>query len=293
MSSFSQRFGYAQPCLDLQDTDLPETLLNGLWDTVYLSFFQNIAEYDIIGDQVRVNDDFENLTKSIWFHFFRKPIDTRSSNAKFAVSQIRKFFFGASFFQVYDFLEYLAQCEIEYFLRNDGGANFAQYCNRVFERERAAFRFAGTTLVKITNELELESIEKSMSEDLPSSVRQHIKRAAQLYSQLPSPDYRNSIKESISAVESAVAFVTESPKVGGISAPLRRAFDKFVVHPALRDGFEKLYAYTSDADGIRHAILNESVLTQADARYMLISCSAFSNYLISLKTNSSDYSNFS
>ncbi len=104
-----------------------------------------------------------------------------------------------------------------------------------------------------------------------------------MYGQRPSPDYRNSIKEAVPAVEAAVSFVTGG-KPDGVSRPLRKVFEQFPVHPALRDGFEKLYAYTSDAEGIRHALMQESNLTQEDARYMLVSCSAFANYLLALKT---------
>lgn len=41
----------------------------------------------------------------------------------------------------------------------------------------------------------------------------------------------------------------------------------------------KLYAYTSDEGGIRHAMLDEPNLTAADARYFLLSCTSFVNYL--------------
>lgn len=42
----------------------------------------------------------------------------------------------------------------------------------------------------------------------------------------------------------------------------------------------KKFQNTSDAEGIRHALLNESSLGYEDSLYMLISCSAFINYLI-------------
>jgi len=38
---------------------------------------------------------------------------------------------------------------------------------------------------------------------------------------------------------------------------------------------------TSDADGIRHALLDESKLGYDEAKFMLVSCSAFVNYLLS------------
>jgi hypothetical protein len=41
-----------------------------------------------------------------------------------------------------------------------------------------------------------------------------------------------------------------------------------------------MYGYTSDADGIRHALLDQPSLSFEDAKFMLVSCSAFANYLV-------------
>ena len=51
------------------------------------------------------------------------------------------------------------------------------------------------------------------------------------------------------------------------------------LHSALKEGFLKLYGYTSDEGGIRHAMLEEPNLNAADARYFLLSCTTFTNYL--------------
>ena len=52
------------------------------------------------------------------------------------------------------------------------------------------------------------------------------------------------------------------------------------IHPALLDAFNKLYGYTSSADGIRHALTNEKVKVGfEEAKFMLVMCSAFTNYL--------------
>jgi hypothetical protein len=40
-----------------------------------------------------------------------------------------------------------------------------------------------------------------------------------------------------------------------------------------------MYGYTSDAEGIRHALMDEPTLESEDAKFMLVSCSAFVNYL--------------
>lgn len=62
---------------------------------------------------------------------------------------------------------------------------------------------------------------------------------------------------------------------------LKKVEGKVAIHAALKKGFSNIYGYTSDASGIRHALLDESNLDFEDAKYMLISCSAFVNYLAS------------
>lgn len=45
-----------------------------------------------------------------------------------------------------------------------------------------------------------------------------------------------------------------------------------------------MYGYTSDTDGIRHDFGNDSQVYFEEAKYMLVSCSAFMNYLIGIST---------
>src|SRR5688572_10342623 len=51
-------------------------------------------------------------------------------------------------------------------------------------------------------------------------------------------------------------------------------------HPDFRQAIEKLYGYTNSADGIRHALLAEPNLDYDDAKFMLVMCSSFINYMI-------------
>ena len=51
------------------------------------------------------------------------------------------------------------------------------------------------------------------------------------------------------------------------------------IHSALKVALTSLYGYTNDDDGIRHAMLEVPDLTQADAKFFLLSCTSFINYL--------------
>ena len=267
--SFSQRFGYEKPPLDLSEDEMPASLRAGLWDAIRLYFMSSIETGGYW------NKNFSVLCNSIWFNFLRVPLDSRPKYPPDARAKIRLFILSDfSFHKVYSFLEFL----VEY---ADGDAKgFTDFCSKVLERERSAFRFAGSQLVKISDEESLIEVESAMV-SASNGVQIHISTAAKHYSNSP-PDYRNSIKESISAVEAAVFFLL-GEKHGRLGHALKILSDQYDLHEAMRLGFEKLYGYTSDKDGIRHAILEEEEITQGDARYMLVSCSAFANYLVGLK----------
>ena len=53
------------------------------------------------------------------------------------------------------------------------------------------------------------------------------------------------------------------------------------LHPSFKVAISKLYGYTSDEGGIRHCIIEEdSNVGFAEAKFMLVACSAFVNMLI-------------
>ena len=51
------------------------------------------------------------------------------------------------------------------------------------------------------------------------------------------------------------------------------------LHGALKAAFSQLYGYTSDKDGIRHGLLDETNIDFEEAKFMLVVCSAFINYV--------------
>ena len=158
---------------------------------------------------------------------------------------------------------------------------FSKMLNDVFEKDNVGYRIIGKQISPITNETEIQSIESALALGRPfSGARIHIQTALEKYSDKTDPDYRNCVKESISAVESMCQILADNPKAT-LGAALKVLNNSGIdIHSALAAGFEKIYGYTSDQDGIRHAILNESKTVEPeDALFMLVSCSAFCNYL--------------
>src|SRR5262249_40984524 len=151
--------------------------------------------------------------------------------------------------------------------------------NDILTRELSAYRLVGGRIVEITSEAELDAVEQAL--DTPfQPVNRHMQSALDFLADRKAPDYRNSIKESISAVEAMCQLVSGQPKATlGQALGKIESSTKVKIHSALKDAFSKMYGYTNDAEGIRHALLEEPTLEFEDAKFMFVACSAFINYL--------------
>ncbi len=215
------------------------------------------------------------LCRSLWAHYFRLPTDTLPRRWREIYGEIRKYFFGCKWHEVYDFIEFVSSVYSEEVLN----AGFQLQCNSVLEREVSAYRFVAGKISQITSEQEIAAVEETIQAPGglgPPSI--HISRALDFLVDRKAPDYRNSIKESISAVEATCKLLTGDPKAE-LHGALKELGKKIDLHPALEQAFVKMYAYTSDEHGIRHALLEEPDLTFEDAKFMLVSCCGFVNYL--------------
>ncbi len=225
--------------------------------------------------------DYENYTTGIEdmmiemglsYEFPRDGV-VKSRNA----NSLKKYILETpSWLIIFDFIErYLSH--IPPSKAEDMSAEF----NRILEDEVSAYRILDNLVVPITNHSELATIKEA--KDTPyDSVNKHISKALSLYADRQNPDYENSIKESISAVESMCCIITGmSGKNATLGNTIKKLKDSGVhIHSAMESAFSSLYGYTSDENGIRHGGIDFADAPAEDAKYMLVSCSAFVNYLI-------------
>lgn len=152
--------------------------------------------------------------------------------------------------------------------------------NSEFKRHGFAYRIIDKKIVEITSENEIISIETALTNS-SQNIQLHLNKALELYSLRPIGDYRNSIKEAISAVEAYCRERTNEDTLG--KALNRLEVLGLTIPKMLKVSFEKLYAYTNQPDtGIRHALMdNEGKYTPSseEALFMIVSCSSFLNYL--------------
>lgn len=158
--------------------------------------------------------------------------------------------------------------------------NYEKELNQLFEKECVGYRFINPCIVPISDETEVNTIQDA-SKVKYEGCRTHILKALELLSNRENPDYKNSIKESISAVESICQIITGDDKAT-LGEALKKLESKGLhLHLAMRKAFSELYGYTSDQGGIRHSEgMFTSDVSFEEAKYMLVSCCAFVNFLI-------------
>lgn len=275
---FSQRQGITPTTKPIQVESMDTDLRNGLWNGVKLYVLDAQAKSIRYGGG---EIQFDTLCKIIWHHYFKLTLDSIPEYHYQCEDYIKERFYKSQWFEVYDFLEFFIGLDASQLNLNH--LKFKEFCNGIFERDFSGYRFIEDQISPIVNEHEIKEIEDSIAVTHSfTSLRGaniHLTQALAKISDRKNPDYRNSIKESISAIESVAKIISNNAK-DSLGGALDKIKGKIKLHVALERGFKQLYGYTSDSDGIRHALTEEHNCDFEDAKYMLVSCSAFINYLV-------------
>lgn len=268
---FSERVGAVRRTVQFQT--MTERLKIRLWNVCYRIFWHNLK----LNQATRSVYEGQLLVR-LGSDFFAIPEDDIHDLGRTANVQIKQLALQLEWARFYDLIEFIANDPTT--KAHGGQVGFTKACNEVLKEELAGYRFVGLQLAPITNSEEIAAVEDAMAQSGPFGLAAtHIRTALARLADRPQPDSRNSIKESISGVEAVCQIIA-----GDNKATLGQVLKKLDIHPALEKGFSAIYGYTSDADGIRHALLDEPTVDADDARFFLVSCSAFINYLIAKST---------
>ncbi len=239
------------------------------------------ALYHSVFDGIYGHETKDAFWRKILFHVYSQQIDyshgmSYREDKMFEI--INATIYKDDYANVLSVVEYVARSlydEIPEYYREQ--YNIFKIINQLFEREFVGYRFVNGHIVQITNEEEINQIEEAVTVR-NNKVNEHLEKALLLISDRENPDYENSIKESISAVEAMCNEITG--KKATLGEALKQLKKGNTIHPSLASAFEKLYGYTSDASGIRHAgQIDGENSTFEEAKFMLVACSGFVNYL--------------
>lgn len=282
MTRFSERYRYVKP----SEVFLRETMTDEIANAICSCYDLLEKLLDSRFTYGNSDDTFEQLELFLWTNFLnnrRNDFYCGYRKRKIVATEVilDK---NVEWYWKLDIVEISAKWLFAMGERDQGlrkiSMQFMGLINHEFERLNYAYRFVEKEIMEITSEEEVKTIEKAIA-DNTDNIKRHLSKALELCAKRPTGDYGNSIKESISAVEALCRKKTGEDTLG---KALNKLEDSGVVIPKLlKTAFDKLYAYTNQPDtGIRHALMDgEGTYTpsEPEAAFMLISCSAFINYL--------------
>lgn len=283
MTRFSERYDYVKPSKVLIRGDMPHSIQNAI--CTCFDELQNFLKSQMGNDAIGFAK-YRELEEYLWVYFFNRRKVNFNIHSSVATDFLEDD--NASWFKKLDLVEetikYLfkreSQLEVYCLGKSSVAEKFVTMLNSHFERLNYAYRVVDKEIVEITSKEEIVAIEDALK-DSTDNIRMHLSKALELYAKRPNGDYSNSIKESISAVE---AFCREKTKENTLGKALNHLETSGISLPkVLKEAFEKLYAYTNQGStGIRHALMDKDgtyVPSRDEALFMLVSCSAFINYL--------------
>jgi hypothetical protein len=268
--TFEQAEGAEPLPSQLKPKEISPRLRARLWLEIY-GFLKEGYYYNPDGaDQIL--EPWESIFYSMHVDRDHKPADEFDNDFDTLVDDAKNKIFHGNYVEVFGWIQHV--------LRSNAPNGFAGRIQAALQEGKAAYRVVGgNTIAPIGSEAESETIVRAFGDLRAREFRgaqQHLRNAAE---KLTSSDNASSIRESIHAVESVVRVL--EPK-GDFAKALAKLDAKIGIHGALKAGFGSLYGYTSDENGLRHALLDAEAakVDDTDALFMIGACAAFVSYLI-------------
>jgi AbiJ N-terminal domain 4 len=218
---------------------------------------------------------WNRVAMDLHVHLFRQPIATFPVGAARNRERICKVIEQRDIGGLFDLVEFL--------VRHRGCSDeLKRELADAFIKARAAYRvFDNNHIAAIGTEQQAMAFERAIADAEAKNATAARKQLIAAGVALRNGDWAGSVRESIHAVE-AVA-VRFAPGTSTLGVALKVLEQRGHLHGGLKTAFGALYGYTSDEEGVRHALVfgNEAQVDEADALFMLGACASFVSYLLS------------
>lgn len=271
MATFSERYGYKEPRTFLQRESLDDRTRREIWNLIAIlpRALSELSDY-------KTED---SLLERLWTGYFLEARDETPSSVV-VWKTVKGVLHEAAWYEVFDLLEAFVKTLQRTEAAQSQGLHEAivTRLNDVLKHNLVAYRMVDNQIVPIDSQTAIDAVTAALPDtDTLTGVRKHLDNARTHLSNRISPDYANSIKESVSAVEAPVRVLTQEQTLGaGLKALELKGLR---IHPSLKKSWQTMYGWASDANGIRHGSINTPDADQAIAKYVLVTSSAFVSYL--------------
>ncbi len=285
-STFSQRHDYAPLPKPMQHEELSDALRREIWNETR-KLLLSLSSYNPMRHPYFTKNEarfIERVLGKLW----QKPEDEIDTHYETVWQYFKELILKNDFNVVLDLIEYIAN-DSEYGAAFDSnGAAFADHIRESFEKCAAAYYLDMSRhpyqFIPCSNQAQgkatREAIE-TISAGGMEGAAEHLRQAA---AHINAGQFAASVGNSIHAVESVARQIDPNDPKSKTLGPALNALEKagLIKHPALKEAFSKLYGYTSDEQGIRHALLDKDSpdVELDEAMFMFGACASFAAYLV-------------
>ena len=274
--TFSQTQGYEEIPGPLKLEELPREARVQIWNTYYESLVECCSFFEESDHLEYVGGVWAEILRSKHLQHDILPLDDLRYDYVDMGDGLRHCIEALPFNKVFDLIQFILR-------HSSCPPDLAAMMKGVFSRCGLAYTIdAGeppTIVPAVTPEEGTAVVEAlhTLRKAGLGGAASHLRNASEC---INARDWAGSVRESIHAVESVARQL--DPDASRTLGPALASIEKHgTLHPALKDAFNKLYGYTSDEQGVRHALLDrpDHNVGMDEALFMLSACASFASYL--------------
>ena len=269
--TFSQSQGYEELPSPLKLEELSIEARTKLWSLLY----NHVKAAPRLPGSTRFDEPWIAILGAVHEDVLHQPADEFRPTYASLVEAYKRTFGTAPFNRIFDLLQ-------EIMRHTDCPTQFIQSVEKIFRHYLLAYVVdigSPATIYPTATEEEGNSILRATDELTGAGFGVAVTHLRQASACVAQRNWSAAVRESIHAVESTARQIDPSART--LEPALRELEKAGALHPALKKAFSSLYGYTSDEQGIRHALIDKTQpnVGQDEAVFMLGACASFSSYL--------------
>ena len=273
--SFSQAQGYEEIPGPLKLEELPKDARTRIWN-LFFGHLRKSKSTNFRDRPGRISGDWASVFRATHTDFDILSLDNWSTDFDRLCKNLRSRIESLPFNKVFDLIQFV--------LRHPScSRGFVTEMRSTFADSHLAYTIdvgPPPTIVPGPTPEEgvavVESLQSLRQAGLDGSAA-HLRKASECINE---GDWAGSVRESIHAVESVARQL--DPEAAQTLGPALKSIERRgALHQALKKAFDTLYGYTSNEQGIRHVLLDQTdaKVGQDEAVFMFGACASFASYL--------------
>ena len=273
---FSQRYGYTELPAPMRLEEISVDLRREIWN-VTREILMSTRGISMRGEYC-FKKEGPRFIERVLGRFLKTPEDEVRTNYSEVLDRFKSSILDGHFYAVLDLVEIISDVEESGSFRDRMAECFERHGSAYWlDVSRPPFQF-----VPRSSEAQGHATRKAIEtirEGGMDGADTHLRHAAE---HLNARRFADSVRDSIHAVESVARMI--DPKAERTLGPALSSLERadVIKHKALKEAFSKLYGYTSDAEGIRHSLLDKDSpdVDLDEAMFMFGACASFAAYLV-------------